>query len=378
MSKRIIIKDSTLREGLQVPGVKVALSDKIKILRLLDKARIPEVEIGIPEGIRASSGVADYAYKNRLSLKTSALVPAYIANWKQQVDNALKHHFHKIDITMPVSDILLGDYSLYRIKKGELLIRLKECIRYAKSRKIEVGAGLIDATRADVKFLSYLCRKISGLKVKRIIIYDTAGVSLPQQMHKLISCLRESSSVPLFVHCHNDYGMAVANTVAAVIAGAEGAEVAVNGIGGRSGNAALEEVVLALEKLCRIKTGVKLSLMQLISDSVEKITRIKRSPIKPITGKFSFTHTPVMHIRCVAGGRPAAFEPFFPELVGNKRKYAFSLPLDYNKAIEPFIKKLGVRLCDDKKKQILRAIKQKSFSCGLTEKEIVNIIKKLK
>lgn len=377
MLRQIIIKDLTLREGLQIPGVRVSFSDKIKILRLLDKIHIPEIEIGIPEGIQMNASIADYIYRNRLSLKTSALVPAYIPNWKTQIDRAVKYHFHKIDITIPVSNILLSDYSLYKIKKREILARLREPIEYAKSCKLEVGIGLIDASRTEINFLSYLCRKLDSLKISRVIIYDTVGVALPSLIHDLISRLRRASSTPLFVHCHNDYGLAVANSLSAIMAGAKGVEVSINGLGGRSGNAALEEVVLVLEKLYKIKTGVKLSLIQQISDLVEKTTGIRSSLLKPIIGKFSFTHSPVMHIRCVAAGNRDSFEPFKPEIIGNQRRYAFSLSIDYKKALEPFLEKLGIQLSEKESDKILKTLKQKKFSSGLTEKEIINIIKRL-
>lgn len=377
ISNKIIIRDSTLREGLQIPGVSISFKDKIRLIQLMDKMCIPEVEIGIPEGLDASINIADYIYKNRLSLKTTALVPCYTTGWRQQLDNAAKHHFNHVDIIAPISDFLLRDYGLYKIKKSRILPKIKECIIYAKNLGLDAGVGFIDATRSDADFLFSLSKEASKAGASRLIIYDTVGISLPHLTFNLVSQIRKVTNVAIFTHCHNDYGLAAANSLAGFSAGACGIDVAVNGLGGRSGNAALEEVVLALENLYKVNTGINLSLIKKLSILTERITGIKCFPLKPVVGNYSFVHIPLMHIRCVAKGKTDAFEPFNPGLVGNERRYAFSLPLDYKRALKPFLEKLNIHPSQRKINKILKTLKQKKLSYGLTENQIVSIIKKL-
>ncbi len=377
ISNKIIIRDSTLREGLQIPGVRISFEDKIRLVHLMDKIGIPEIEIGIPEGIDASIDIAEYIYKNKFSLKTTALVPCYTAGWRQQLDSAARHHFYHVDIITPTSNFLLRDYELYKIKKLQISSKIKECIVYAKNLGLDVGVGFIDATRSDIDFLLRLTKEASNAGSSRLIIYDTVGISLPHLIVNLVSQIRKTTDMAIFMHCHNDYGLATANSLAGFGAGANGIDVSVNGLGGRSGNAALEEVVLALENLYGVNTGINLSLIKKLSILTERITGIKCFPLKPIVGDYSFVHIPLMHIRCVARGHTDTFEPFDPQQVGNERRYAFSLPLDYKRAIEPFLEKLDIHPSEKKISRILRILKQKKFSCGLTKNQITNIIKKL-
>lgn len=373
-SHKIIIRDSTLREGIQVPGVSISLDDRIKFVRALEAMGVPEIEIGLPEGIDASADLARYVYENDFSLKTTALVPAYIPNWKKQIERAVASYFSKVYITVPTSEILLRDYSFYTMRKDEIIPRLRECITYTKKYDLALGIGLIDASRTQVDFLSQICKEVEMQGVGEGIIYDTTGVCTPNVLFQMISSLLRESSLSLIAHCHNDYGMATANSIAAVQAGASGVEVSVNGLGGRSGNASLEEVVLALRNLLGRDTGIDISQMKELSLLVEKISGLACFPLKPIVGKFSFVHTPVMHIRCIANGQSNSFEPFDPGEIGRDRRYAFSLPVDYTKAIEPFFKKAGLSPSPKDKEAVLSAVKEKSSQNGLTECEITQII----
>lgn len=377
ISNKVIIRDSTLREGLQIPGVSISFKDKIRLIRLMDKMCIPEVEIGIPEGLDASINIAEYIYKNKFSLKTTALVPCYTQGWRQQLDNAARHHFYHVDIITPTSGFLLRDYELYKIKKSQISNHITECIVYAKNLGLDAGVGFIDATRTDTNLLLRLSKEASKAGASRVIVYDTVGISLPHFTFNLISQIRKATDMAIFMHCHNDYGLATANSLAGFSAGAKGIDVSINGLGGRSGNAALEEVVLALENLYRVNTGINLLSIKKLSSLTERITGIKCFPLKPIVGDYSFVHIPLMHIRCMAKGNTDTFEPFDPGQVGNERRYAFFLPLDYKKAIEPFLEKLGIQPSEGKINKILKTLKQKRFAYGLTEKQIINIIRKL-
>ncbi len=254
----------------------------------------------------------------------------------------------------PVSDYLLREADHYRLTAEQILPRLTEVIAYARHRGVPTGAALMDASRAPRQRLLDL---LAGLETERVVIYDSVGTMLPWRMSELIRAVRQATPLPILVHCHNDHGMATANTLAAIDAGAVAADVAVNGLGGRAGNAALEEVVVALEQLCRRPPGVNTRRLRELSAFVERMTGIANSPLKPITGRYCFAHVPVMHVRCIAGGNPEAFEPFDPQLVGAERTYGFCLPVDYAAALEPFLRKSGVTLTPEQMTALLEKLR---------------------
>jgi isopropylmalate/homocitrate/citramalate synthase len=133
----------------------------------------------------------------------------------------------------------------------------------------------------------------------------------------------------------------------------------------------MEEVVLALKNLYGVETGIRTNLFRRLSEFTEEMSGIRNSPLKPIVGDYCFAHLPVMHIRCIAGGNPAAFEPFPPEQVGTERTYEFTLPVDYASAVEPFIKKSGVSVSPDEFSQIVSGLKKKG---RWKEQEIIEYI----
>ena len=353
MKQQIILRDTTLREGVQIPGSRVATADKQRFVALLDELGVPEIEIGLPDGVNACASLARFIHERGLRIKPTGLVPCYGARWRQQVDLAADCGL-RVDVLVPVSDYLLRDADHYRLTAEQISPRLTEVIAYARSRSVPAGAALMDACRAPRQRLLEL---LAGLNAERIVIYDSVGTMLPWRMSELIRAVRQATPLPILVHCHNDHGMATANTLAALDAGAVAADVAVNGLGGRAGNAALEEVVMALEQLCRRATGVNTRRLRELSTFVEQMTGIQNSPLKPVTGRYCFAHVPVMHIRCIAGGNPDAFEPFDPQRVGAERTYGFCLPVDYAAAIEPFLRKSGVELSPEQMTALLAKLR---------------------
>ena len=191
-------------------------------------------------------------------------------------------------------------------------------------------------------FIVRLMRAGQRAGADRVILYDTTGVATPELMTAMVSGAKRKCSLPIIVHCHNDFGLATANTLAGLAAGAAGADVVTNGLGDRGGNAALEEVVLALEVLHGVRTGIRLEKVSALSRLVEDLSGIDKCRVKAVVGEFTFLHSPVQHIRNAASGNRRGFEPFEPEAIGAVRKFAFTLPVDYADALEPFCRKLGL------------------------------------
>ena len=370
--QRVVLRDTTLREGVQIPGSRLESGHKRQFVELLDELGVPEIEIGLPDGLAACSDLARFIHQRGLRIQPSSLLPCYVEHWRKQVDVAAGCGL-RLDVLAPISDCLLRDADHYRLTAEQIIPRLREVISYAQSRGVPASAALMDACRAPRDRLLEIAAAAANCGAGRIVIYDSVGTMLPWQMSDLIAALRRVTSLPILVHCHNDHGLAVANTLAALTAGASAADVAVNGLGGRAGNAALEEVAMALERLCGRTTGLDTSGLRRLSAFVETMTGLKNSPLKPVVGRYCFAHVPVMHIRCIAGGNPEAFEPFDPHLVGAERSYGFCLPVDYSAALEPFFAKCSARLPSNT--QIPALLEQLRDAPDKTEAEVLRSIR---
>jgi isopropylmalate/homocitrate/citramalate synthase len=373
-ARRVILRDTTLREGVQIPGSRLALEEKQRFVELLEEVGVSEIEIGLPSGVDACADLAHYIRQRGLRIAPSALVPCYVENWRRQVDLAADSGL-RIDVLTPVSDFLLRESNHYQLTPGDLLPRMKEVFAYARARAVPASAALMDSCRAPRERLLDLLRVCAELGAWRVVIYDSVGTMLPWHMGALVEEARRATSLPILVHCHNDHGMATANTLAALHAGATAADVAVNGLGGRAGNAALEEVVMALDQLCQESTGIDTHRLSELSSRAEQMTGIRNSPLKPIVGRYCFAHTPVMHIRCIAGGNPQAFEPFDPHLVGAERTYGFCLPVDYSAALVPFLAKSACTLPASQMSALLEQLRREP---DLSEQQILSHIHDVK
>jgi isopropylmalate/homocitrate/citramalate synthase len=373
--KSPLIRDSTLREGLELPGVELSLAQKLRVALLLEKMRVPEVEIGMPYGIRDCLPLAAAIKSRALRIRTSALILAYRANFREEIDLAAASSLDRVELLVPTSDTLLNLKGYYKVEKDGLPALLRNAMAHAKKRRVTAGLGFVDATRTDLDLLVRLMRVGRKAGADRVILYDTTGVATPELMAAMVSGAKRNCPLPIIVHCHNDFGLATANTLAGLAAGAAGADVVTNGLGDRGGNAALEEVVLALETLHGVRTGLRLEEVTALSRLVERLSGIDKCRVKAVVGEFTFLHSPVMHIRNAASGNRRGFEPFAPETIGATRKFAFTLPVDYTDALEPFCGKLGLAPGKRETAAILAALRKASRERGLSEPEILALIR---
>lgn len=376
--KPVIIRDSTLREGMELPGPDLSLDEKIQVVRFFEEMNVPEVEIGMPYGIKDCVPLASRIKSEGLKIRTSALVLSYSPTWREEINIAADSGIDRIEILFPSSDILLTLKEYYKIHKEDLPGLIQEAFGYAKEyMPKKVGVGFVDSSRTAIDFLAQLTRVAQDSGADRAIIYDSIGIATPSKIKNIICGIKKSCSIPIIIHCHDDLGLATANSIMGIEAGAEGVDVVVNGLGDRGGNAAFEEVVLALEILYGIKTGIKLNRISELSKLVEDMTGIKKCPVKPVVGDFAFLHSPVMHIRNAASGNYKGFEPFEPELIGAERKYAFTLPVDYSAALEPFYDKLGLKPDKEQQAAIMSELHKESIGSGLSEQQVIELIKRM-
>jgi isopropylmalate/citramalate/homocitrate synthase-like protein len=307
------IFDTTLRDGEQTPGVSFTLEEKMEIALQLDKLGVDVIEAGFPS---ASEGELN-AVKKIAEAGLKAEICALARALKGDIDAAMKCDVKSIHVFIPSSEVQIK-HVLNRTAE-EVLMDAEESVEYVKAHGFLCEFSPMDATRTQIDFLKKICTTAQMAGADRINIPDTVGIMNPTSMKKLIEDLSKTLTVPISVHCHNDFGLAVANSLAGVEGGATQVHVTVNGLGERAGNAALEEVVAALKLLYKKKIGVNMKLLYKTSRLVSQIAGITLQPNKAIVGENAFAHESGIHTKGVVN-KPETFEPIKPELVGRKRR----------------------------------------------------------
>lgn len=318
--RRVLILDTTLRDGEQTPGVAFTAAQKLEIAGLLDEAGVPIISVGYPavsqQEREAIRGIVAARDRGELRCRLSVLARPV----RGDMDLALDCGIDYVSLFLPTSDILM------RAKFGEdgrrrVRALLEEGIEYAARRRMAFNFAAEDATRSDYAFMLDVLRLASAGRAETLMLCDTVGVALPESMAALVRDVsRDVPGASILLHCHNDYGMATANTVAAIAAGAAGASVTFNGIGERAGNAPLEEVVLALHNLYGLATGVETEAFARLAELVERHSRIRMDPFKPVTGAHAFRHESGIHVAALLK-EPLAYHPFPPSQVGRRPEF---------------------------------------------------------
>lgn len=313
--RTVRVFDTTLRDGEQMPGVSLPVSYKIQIAHQLDKLGVDVIEAGFPS---ASKGEFE-AVKEIANLGLNAEICGLARVVKSDIDVALKADVDMVHIFVPTSRIQV-EHTI--MKDREEIIRIAvDCVDYVKSHGVKCMFSAMDATRTEVDYLKRIYKAVEEAKVDVINVPDTVGIATPFKFYELIKQLREHLKVPIDVHCHNDFGLATANTYAAVLAGADEVQVTVNGIGERAGNADLAQVVMILHALEGVKTNIRTQYLVETSRLVERLTGVKMPPNTPIVGENAFSHESGIHAHGVLK-EASTFEPgvITPEMVGHKRR----------------------------------------------------------
>ncbi len=312
--RTIKIFDTTLRDGEQMPGVSLPVNYKIQIAKQLDKLGVDVIEAGFPS---ASRGEFE-AVKEIANLGLNAKICGLARVVKGDIDQAIKADVDMVHVFIPTSKIQVE----HTIKKtpDEIVEMAVNAVEYVKSHGVECMFSAMDATRTEMDFLKRIYKAVEDAGVDIINVPDTVGVATPFRFYEMIKELREYLKIPIDVHCHNDFGLATANTYSAVLAGADEVQVTVNGLGERAGNAALEEVV-ALLYAEGFKTNIRMEYLVETSRLVERLTGVKMPPNKPIVGENAFSHESGIHAHGVLKDA-RTFEPgiITPEMVGHKRR----------------------------------------------------------
>ena len=309
---KIIIDDTTLRDGEQTAGVVFSRQEKFRIAKLLDATGVGELECGIPamgrEEQDSIKGLVDLGLQARLITWNRAV----ISDIQASIDCGVE----AVDISLSVSDIHIAR------KLGKtrdwVVEQLKRAVGFAKEHNLYVSVGGEDASRADLEFLRTLIVTAQGLGADRFRFCDTLGVLDPFATYEKIRWLIGRVDLPIEVHTHNDLGMATANAIAGIRAGAQFVNTTVNGLGERAGNAALEEVVMALKHACNVDLSIDTSRFRELSQLVGQASCRPVPEWKAIVGEKVFSHESGLHADGVIKF-PGNYEGYDPAEVGLSR-----------------------------------------------------------
>ena len=270
------------------------------------------------------------------------------------IDAVLKTGAVGVHLVIPSSDLHLK----YKLKKTreEILEITADTTQYAKDHGLAVELSAEDATRSDLDFLTRMFKAGVAAGADRLCPCDTVGVLIPERTSELFSELKKRfSNVPLSVHCHDDFGLAVANSIIALKSGAKQAHVTMNGLGERAGNASLEEVAVALKANYNVNLPIKMELLYETSRLVSRITEFPLQPNKAIVGENAFVHESGMHTHGILAN-PLTYEPFPPELIGRTRRIA-SGKHSGSHGIKASLNEMGLKPNSEQLKEIFLRVK---------------------
>ncbi|MDD1718996.1 MAG: homocitrate synthase family protein [Methanoregulaceae archaeon] len=368
-SWNVEICDVTLRDGEQTPGVSFTCEEKKEIATVLNNIGVEVIEAGFPVVSPYEKGCVTAIANMGLDARICCLARAR----KPDVEAAIDCGVDMVSIFIATSDLHIRHK--YRKPADVVLADALGMVEFAVDHGIQVRFAAEDASRTDMTFLEKVFRGGEAHGADLLSFADTVGCLTPMAMDRVMREILSWVTRPVCAHCHNDMGCATANTITAAEAGAFQLHTTVNGIGERAGNAALEEVLVAL----RMVGGVDrydLSHLKKLSGIVEKYSGIAVSKTKPIVGEHAFAHESGIHIAAILED-PATYEYVPPVLVGGERMFILGKHTG-KKALEHVVSSMGFSLSERQICDILEKVKERGETkSGVPPAVLVELIRRV-
>lgn len=366
---QVLINDTTLRDGEQAAGVAFNLEEKVAIAKFLDAIGVHEIEVGIPAMGQEETRAISVMTEMDLQAKLLGWNRAVISDIEASIACGLK----RVHIAIPVSGIQIAAkfHGQWRIT----LQQLKDSISFAVDKGLWVAVGGEDASRADESFLLDVAQYAQEWGASRFRFCDTVGILDPFSTYTRVKRLVMALLIPVEVHTHNDFGLATANALAGIKAGALSVNTTVNGLGERAGNAALEEVVMALKRIYGVNVGLDTPRLLELSRLVAAASGSNVPPWKAIVGENTFAHEAGIHAHGVLQN-PMTYEPFAPEEVGWERRLVVGKHSGRH-LLASVLQQHGIFLNSQETQSLLDAVRQESVEKkrSLSVQELLNLVR---
>ena len=370
--RQIYVVDTTLRDGEQTAGVVFANEEKLAIATMLSDLGVDQLEVGIPTMGGDEKNAIKSIVKRNLKSSIMAWNRAVISDIQESIDCGVD----AVAISISVSDIHIKNK--LKTSREWVLENMVKSVEYAKKNGLYVSVNGEDASRADREFLIKFMKAAKEVGADRFRYCDTVGVMGPFQIEEEIKCLHDNTKLDIEMHTHNDFGMATANAIAGLRGGANYVGVTVNGLGERAGNAALEEVVMALKFVYDCDVDMDTTMFREISEYVSKASGRELPIWKAIVGTNMFAHESGIH----ADGaikNPKNYEAFDPSVVGLERQIVIGKHSGKAAIVNKF-KEYNIELSNEEASVILEMVRSTSVRLkrSLFDKEIVGLYKEYK
>ena len=363
--RKLMIVDTTLRDGEQTAGVVFANREKVRIAKFLDEMGVHQIEAGIP----TMGGDEKEAIKSICKAGLKASIMGWNRPVIKDIESSIECGVDAVAISISTSDIHIK-YKLQQTREWVLETVVK-AVEYAKKEGLYVSANAEDASRSDIDFLIEYAKAVKEAGADRLRYCDTVGIMDPFRTIRQIEQVRKAVDIEIEMHTHNDFGMATANALAGVMAGANYIGVTVIGLGERAGNAALEEVVMAMKHLYGNDMGFKTEMFREVAEYVSQASGRELPTWKAIVGSNMFAHESGIHADG-AMKNPKTYEAFTPEEVGLERQIMIGKHSG-TASLKAKFAEYGIPLSDHKAHELLAKVRSHCVSLKrpLFDKELV-------
>jgi len=369
---KVRVVDTTLRDGEQTAGVVFSNDEKIKIASYLDQIGVDQIEAGIP----VMGGFEKDCIKQIVSMGLKASIMAWNRAVISDIKESLECGVDAVAISISTSDIHI-QHKLQTTRE-DVLVRMTDAVKFAKDHDLYVSVNAEDASRSDIGYLTEFALAAKRAGADRLRFCDTVGTLNPITTYRYIRTLVDAVGLDVEMHTHNDFGMATANALSGIYAGASYVGVTVNGLGERAGNACLQEVIMGMKYIMKLNCNYNTTLFREVAEYVAQASGRPLPVSKPIVGSNIFAHESGIHGDGVLKN-PLTYEVFSPEEVGLERQIVIGKHSGSAAIRSKFINEYGLDLPDEIIQEVLKRARQMSIDKkrSLFDKELMVIYEEL-